>query len=104
MKGYAGYGLMFSKYTPGVGRDLWKQPVRYAPQEPLIIDQFMTAHLGAAAAYTNCGNIVMTELTPSFPHETLCIGFNDGSAQALPVRQALTMNGKRLMKDLMYNP
>ena len=103
MKGYAGYGMMFSKGPHDViGRDFWRKPMRYSPEEPMIVDQFERKHLGPAEAYTNCGTINTQFLVPRFPHGTLCVGFNDGSAAALPVRQALIMNGKRLMKDLIH--
>ena len=100
MVGYAGYGLMFAKRND---RNIWKQPNRYAAEEPLIIDQFSTAHIGPGA-YVNCGSINTALFVPKFGHDTFCIGLNDGSAKALPVRQAFYLNGKYLLKDRIYNP
>ena len=103
MTGYAGYGMMFSKVSGTGARTWWQQPSRYSSREPLIVDQFTTANL-PSAAYVNCGTINIDALNPSFPHDNMSIGYNDGSAEALNVRQALTLNGKRLMKDIIYNP
>jgi prepilin-type N-terminal cleavage/methylation domain-containing protein len=96
MVGYAGYGFMFSKRDD---RHIWKQPVRYAPEEPLILDQFSRTDLGT---YRNCGN--WDVIAPTMPHDTFCIGFNDGSAQALPARAAVYINGKYVLKYRVYNP
>jgi hypothetical protein len=63
----------------------------------------MTANLGSGA-YANCGNINVGLLAPTLPHQTLCIGFNDGSVQAMNARQGLMLNGKRIHKDIIYNP
>jgi prepilin-type N-terminal cleavage/methylation domain-containing protein len=103
MTGYAGYGMMFSKVGGTGARTWWQQPTRYSPREPLIVDQFSQSHL-PSAAYVNCGTIDLNQLNPAFPHDTMTIGYNDGSAESVIVRQALTLNGKRLMKDIIYNP
>ena len=103
MKGYAGYGMMFSKASGTNARTWWQQPSRYSPREPLIVDQFASANLGSGA-YVNCGNFDVVKLAPSFPHDMMTIGYNDGSAEAMNVRQALILNGKRLMKDIIYAP
>ncbi|MDX9979438.1 MAG: type II secretion system protein [Lentisphaeria bacterium] len=104
MTGYAGYGLMFSKQSGTNARTWWQQPGRYSPREPLIIDQFTQSHLGPSGTYVNCGNMNLDLLNPAFPHDTLTIGYNDGSAESMIVRQALTLGGKRLWRDIIYNP
>ena len=96
MVGYAGYGFMFSKRND---RSLWMRPNRYAAEEPLILDQFYRYDLGT---YQNCGS--WSVVAPIMPHDTFCIGFNDGSAGALPARSALYINGQYVLKNRVYNP
>lgn len=103
MKGYAGYGLMFAKVGGTGCRDLWKNPSRYSPEEPLILDQFSLTNIGGG--YSNCGNLDRGAMAPNFPHNnTINIGMNDGSCQSFPVMQGLFLNGKRTYKDLLYSP
>ena len=102
MQGYAGYGLLFSKRND---RNFWKNPARYDPEEPLILDQITRGFLGPPAAYSNCGGIVLTAWHPNFPHNnSINIGKNDGSAKSYRVRQGLFLNGVRVWKDRVYNP
>jgi len=104
MTGFAGYGMLFSKRFPDpAARTWWQNPTGYSPREPLIIEHFERAHL-PNAAYVNCGNVDMGLLTPAMPHGNFVIGYNDGSAEALNVRNALRINGRYLMKDIIYVP